>query len=233
MTDTYLMPNKQMAAAMLSPLRTVLTFVLGLSLLLLGFWAVCLFLYFGPWQHDARPLAGLFHSALTTLAPGQPLGHMAGWASEFSAWLHRTLFVVTGIEAMQHAPAVSSPGVARAVETVLAHAAPGFGVVILATQVFGLRLAMLLGMLPLVLLCHLVAQADGHAERVIRRACAGRESATRYHRAKYLQYGALGLLLIVTLCLPVHVDPLRSMLAFALVTALLARMQWAYYKKYL
>jgi integrating conjugative element membrane protein (TIGR03747 family) len=230
--DNVLLPDRQLQAALLAPVRMVLTVVICLAVLLLAFWAVCLFQYFGAWQHDTQALARLFHGAADVMGPGQPLAHMSGWAAWISGWLHHALFVVTGVEGMQHTRVASPAGIGRAIETLIAQAAPFLRVVIVATQVYALRLTLLLGMLPLVLLLYLVARTDGHAERAIRRACAGRESASLYHRAKYARFAALGLLLIGTLCLPVHVDPVLSMLAFAVFTTVLARVQVTYYKKY-
>jgi hypothetical protein len=70
-------------------------------------------------------------------------------------------------------------------------------------------------------------------ERAIRRPCGERESASLYHRAKYLQVVALGLGGVVLLVLP---GPVAWELCAGLIVVLtggLARMQWAFYKKHL
>ena len=56
-----------------------------------------------------------------------------------------------------------------------------------------MRFAILLRFLPLLLLLYAAGTADGLAERAIRRSCGGRESASLYHRAKYLQMAVLAL----------------------------------------
>lgn len=231
---TYILPNQEVSAAVLAPVRWVVTVALAVAMTLVVFWGLCLALYFSAWQQDTAPLMKMFHEALGDINPGQPLAHVAGIAQRMTVWLHQTLFVATGIESMPQATAAVSNVVpfSQAIDGLLARAAPSFHVVIAATQVFGLRLATLLGMLPLAVLAYVVAHVDGNAQRAIRRACAGRESATLYHRMKYLQFALFGALLISTLCLPVHVDPLISMIAFAIATALLTRTQITYYKKY-
>src|SRR5689334_22964059 len=100
MSDTILLPNRQLAAAMLSPVRLVLTFVVGVMTLLLAFWAVCLWLYFSSWNRDTAALSALFDAALSDIAPGRPLAHMGRVAQELTQWLHQTLFVATGLESM-------------------------------------------------------------------------------------------------------------------------------------
>jgi hypothetical protein len=61
------------------------------------------------------------------------------------------------------------------------------------TQLLGVRFAILMRFLPLLLLLYAVGTVDGLTERAIRRSCGGRESASLYHRAKYLQMAVLGL----------------------------------------
>ncbi|MGB5103857.1 MAG: DUF4400 domain-containing protein [Steroidobacteraceae bacterium] len=58
------------------------------------------------------------------------------------------------------------------------------------TQLLGVRAAILARFAPLLLLLYAVGAADGFTQRAIRRACGGRESASLYHRAKYLQLAA-------------------------------------------
>lgn len=229
-TDTYVMPNKQLAAALLAPLRNALTVVLIFGVLLLAFWFVCLSLYFGSWGRDEAHLLALFRDALGDFAPGEPLAHVAGVAKFITDLLHRVLFVATGMDGVH--PANSGGQLDKVVGSLMSQLGPSLRVVIVSTQVFGLRMASLAGMLPLVLLGYVVAHVDGNCERAIRRACAGRESANLYHRAKYMQYGLLGALLMATLCLPMHLDPVITMLLFVCAVTVLARVQWTYYKKY-
>ena len=62
-----------------------------------------------------------------------------------------------------------------------------------STQCLGVRFATLMRFLPLLMLLYVAGTADGLTERGIRRSCGGRESASLYHRAKYLQLVVLGL----------------------------------------
>jgi integrating conjugative element membrane protein (TIGR03747 family) len=106
-------------------------------------------------------------------------------------------------------------------------------VAMIGTQLLGVRLATLALMLPLLLLISVVAIADGLTQRAIRRASGGRESASLYHRAKHLQVAVTGTAVLVFLLWPAPVEWLLVGLLLASVVSLLARMQWAYYRKHL
>jgi integrating conjugative element membrane protein (TIGR03747 family) len=102
-----------------------------------------------------------------------------------------------------------------------------------AIQTFGVRIGLLVTALPLLVLAYIAGWTDGLVERYIRRAGAGRESSSLYHRAKYLQLtgGVLGA--VAFLCAPWHVNLVWMLLPAALFTAWVTRVQWKYYKKYL
>jgi hypothetical protein len=109
----------------------------------------------------------------------------------------------------------------------------GIEAAMVGTQLLGVRAAILARFAPLLLLLYAVGAADGFTQRAIRRACGGRESASLYHRAKYLQLAVLGLggvglllwpgLVRWELCVPIG----------AVLAGGLASVQWAYYKKHL
>ena len=103
----------------------------------------------------------------------------------------------------------------------------------LGTQLLGVRFATFMRFLPLLLVLYMVGTADGLAERAIRRSCGGRESASLYHRAKYLQLVALGLGGLALLVCPGPVAWELCAALIVIVTGGLARMQWAVYKKHL
>ena len=88
-------------------------------------------------------------------------------------------------------------------------------------------------MVPLLVLMYLVAAADGLTQRAIRRACGGRESASLYHRAKHLQVMLLAMGGVLVLIQPVSIDPRLIGVPVALLVGILARLQWACYKKHL
>jgi integrating conjugative element membrane protein (TIGR03747 family) len=106
-------------------------------------------------------------------------------------------------------------------------------VAMLSTQLFSVRLALVLGCLPLLVVAYAAGMIDGLVERYIRSVSAGRESSSLYHRAKFFQLSGGVTLLMGFICLPLPVDPRLILIPGALVIGLLARLQWKYYKKYL
>ena len=93
-----------------------------------------------------------------------------------------------------------------------------------------MRAAILARFAPLLLPFYAVGAADGFSQRAIRRACGGRESASLYHRVKYLQLAVLGLGGVVLLLWPRQVQWELCVLLGALLTSGLPPMQWVYYK---
>ncbi len=114
----------------------------------------------------------------------------------------------------------------------LAHRAE-LEVAMVATQLFGVRVALLVTAVPLLGLLYAVASADGLVQRAIRRSCGGRESSSLYHRAKFLQLLILAGMLALILLPPISLDPRAIWGPGALLMATAARVQWLYYKKYL
>lgn len=103
----------------------------------------------------------------------------------------------------------------------------------IATMVFGVRTANVILLFPLIFLVVLLASVDGMTERMIRRACAGHESATIFRLTRRFAYKllppAIGL---IYLCLPFDMSPGDVLLPGLAVTALLIRTKWKYYKKH-
>jgi integrating conjugative element membrane protein (TIGR03747 family) len=100
-------------------------------------------------------------------------------------------------------------------------------------QIFGVRLAILIGAAPLFLLVWVLGLVDGLTQRSIRRACAGRESSSMYHRAKFFQFAGLATGAMLYLMWPVSIRPEWIVLPLALLIGVLSRVQWTYLKKYL
>jgi integrating conjugative element membrane protein (TIGR03747 family) len=100
-------------------------------------------------------------------------------------------------------------------------------------QGFAVRTAIYASMAPLLALLMVLASVDGFAARAIRRATAGRESASLYHRAKLGQPFVAIMGYIAVLGLPEMSDPHCTLVPLAMLIALLLRTQTAYYKKYL
>ena len=101
------------------------------------------------------------------------------------------------------------------------------------TQLFGVRLATLAMATPLFALIYCASSLDGLVQRAIRRASGGRESASLYHRAKHLQVVLVVTGGAVSLLLPVSIDPRWIWVPGVVGLGVLARLQWAYYKKHL
>lgn len=101
------------------------------------------------------------------------------------------------------------------------------------TYIFAVRTTMYISALPLLVLGGTVGLIDGLMARARRKAVAGRESASVYHRAK------LGLSFIpimgylFCLSVPSIEAPAPLLVPVALAMASLVRLQCAYYKKYL
>jgi fatty acid desaturase len=95
------------------------------------------------------------------------------------------------------------------------------------------RTAILTRFAPLLILLYVVGAADGFTQRAIRRTCGGRESASLYHRAKYLQVALLGLGGAGLLLWPGQVRWELCVPLGAALTGGLASVQWAYYKKHM
>lgn len=101
------------------------------------------------------------------------------------------------------------------------------------TRIYGAKLAMLAASLPLFVVAYLVAMIDGLTARYIRKQGGGRESAFLYHRSKWALVMLLGTAAVFLLLLPLHYSPRWVLPAVAAAVGLMARVQWAYYKKYL
>ena len=115
----------------------------------------------------------------------------------------------------------------------VAAAGGAWAMLVSGTYIFAVRTAMYISALPLLLLGGTIGLVDGLVARARRKAVAGRESASLYHRAK------LGLSFIpimgYLLCLgvPSLDEPVPVLIPVALAMAALVRLQCSYYKKYL
>ena len=103
----------------------------------------------------------------------------------------------------------------------------------LGSYAFAVRSAAYLAMAPALLLACGLGLADGLVLRARRKANAGRESSSLYHRAK------LGFTLVLItgylafLVWPDMPHPATPLVGTAIAGSLLLRLQAAYYKKYL
>lgn len=152
-------------------------------------------------------------------------------AEQFSQASYTGFIKWTGV----HRMALSDSTDTTALVPRLIHRAPEeVAAAMIAAQVFGARLANAVLSFPLVLFVLLLASVDGIAERAIRRACAGHESATVFRLTRRFAYKllppAVGLLY---LCLPYDLTLGTVMLPALAITAVLVRTKWKYYKKHI
>ncbi|MCK6431577.1 MAG: DUF4400 domain-containing protein [Burkholderiaceae bacterium] len=196
----------------------------------------------GPLDHLSGLAAEATHAMdqLTTMAGGalrsatgarhdQPAGSAgADMGQKIGTLLKDMVPRATARDAQASPPDAAPPG-----DQPPQHAtSPAQDVAGLAAQLAALRVVAIVGMLPLLLLAYGVGVADGHTERLIRRACAGREMATIYHASKHAMNGLLMLFALGYGAYPGAVDTTAVMLFMAAIVAVIARTQWAAYKKY-
>ena len=218
------------------PLNLVFSLALGLAALLLCAWILDWVFVFKIWPQEIERLRELLaHDLGQGVAFAARQGAGPGAITVPANALYSMVFEATGIHDMgtrfANGAALSIPDTIMR-RSYVAHR-EGIEAAMVGTQLLGVRAAILARFAPLLVLLYAVGAADGFAQRAIRRACGGRESAGLYHRAKYLQVAVLGLggvgLLLWPgpvwweLCLPIG----------AVLAAGLASVQWAYYKKHM
>ena len=225
-----------LAGVLLSPLKVLFSLTLGLTILLLCAWIIDWVFVFNFWPQGIERLRGLLaHELAHGIALSAKQGASAGVITAPANALYAIVFEATGIHdmgaqfAVRSALSIPDTIVRRsyvshreAIETAM-----------LGTQLLGVRAAILARFAPLLLLLYVVGAADGLAQRAIRRDCGGRESASLYHRAKYLQLAVLGLGGLALLMWPVQVQWQLCGPLSAFLTGGLASVQWAYYKKHM
>ena len=177
--------------------------------LLLAAWVIAGILVFKIWADGIQPLEVAI--ATTAAAADGPYGlpflraQGVGWANS----LYHALFVAPSIEQIITADPQRLAPFDQTVQRFFVSMLPALQVAMLATKLYGLRLALWLSAMPPVALGYAVGMIDGLVERSIRRYSGGRESATLYHRAKYAIAGVVGLSLFVYVCVPVTFEPRR------------------------
>jgi len=187
-----------LAGVLLSPLKLMFALGMGLVGILLVAWSIDGVFVSRIWPDGLDRLRSVLAEDLghgIALAARQ--GHGAGEITGPANFLYGLVFEANGIHDMglhfADGAALSIPDTVvrrsylvnrEAIETAM-----------VGTQLLGVRFATLMRFLPLLLLLlfYAVGTVDGLTERAIRRSCGGRESASLYHRAKYLQMVVLGL----------------------------------------
>jgi len=222
--------------ALLAPLKSVLAVVLLGALITFAAWVIDWIWVFKVWP-DGIDRLKLVLAADLERASG--LAYWQGWLpdviAESANFLYGVVFKLTGIHGMAVRFAEGAP--LSIPDTIVRNTynsnREAVEVAMIGTQLLGVRLATMLLVAPTVFLLYVVAAADGLTQRVIRRACGGRESASIYHRGKHLQVVLLAVTGGLCLLVPVSIDPRVLWWPAAVAAAVLTRMQWAFYKKHL
>ena len=224
------------AGALLAPLKLGCLLMLTLVGILVVAWIVDWTFVFKVWPEGVGRLKGILAADLArTLELAEWQGEVPSVVTGTANFLYGLVFGVTGIHDMglrfAAGAALSIP------DTIVRNSylanIDAIEVAMIGTQLLGVRLVPLAMMAPLLMLMYLVAAADGLTQRAIRRACGGRESASLYHRAKHLQVMLMALGGVLVLIQPISIDPRQVGVPVALLVGILARLQWACYKKHL
>ena len=224
------------SGALFAPLRWVF-YLLMLSLaLILAAWIVDWVFVFRVWPDGLAKLQAILTDDLARTARlGSEYYDVTQFAMRSANVLYEGLFGITGVHDMgsrfADGAALSIPD--TIIRNTYVANFQAIQVAMIGTQLFGIRLAVLLAFSPLLVLTYAAAMADGLVERSIRRAGGGNESANIYHRAKYLQVALVASISALCLLLPASVDFREIVLPGSALLAMLARYQWAYYKKHL
>ena len=224
------------AGALLAPLKIGFVLLLGWVGIVVVAWIVDWTFVFKVWPEGIDRLKGILAADLArALKLAEWQGGVLGVVTGTANFVYGLVFGVTGIHDMglrfAQGAALSIP------DTIVRNSylanIDAIEVAMIGTQLLGVRLVTLAMMAPLLMLVYLVAAADGLTQRAIRRACGGRESASLYHRAKHLQVMLLAMGGVLVLIQPVSIDPRLVGVPVALLVGILARLQWACYKKHL
>jgi len=225
-----------LAGVLLGPLKLILGLAVGLVVLLVCAWIVDWVFVFKIWPQGIERLRELLADDLARgIALAARQGADASVITAPANALYWTMFEVSGIDDMGRQFAGDSP--LSIPDTALRRAyvthRTAIEVAMVGTQLLGVRAAILVRFVPLLALFYLVGAADGVSRRAIRRSGGGRESASLYHRAKYLQLAVLGLGGSALLMWPGTVVWAVCAVLLAVLIGCLAGVQWAHYKKHL
>jgi integrating conjugative element membrane protein (TIGR03747 family) len=224
------------AGALFAPLKLGFVLLLSLVGIVVVAWIVDWIFVLKVWPEGVGRLKGILAADLARAI------ELAEWQNGVSKavtgtanFMYGLVFGVTGIHdmGMRFAEGAELSIPDTIVRTAYLANTDAIEVAMIGTQLLGVRLATLAMMSPLVVLVYLVAAADGLTQRAIRRACGGRESASLYHRAKHLQVMLLAMGGVLVLIQPVSIDPRLVGVPVAFLVGILARLQWACYKKHL
>lgn len=225
-----------LAGVLLGPFKLALVVAMGSVAILVLSWIVDWVFVLKVWPEGVQRLRSILAA---DLASGIDLAVRQGWTVDMIAgvanWLYAVIFRATGVHDMglrfaEGAPLSIPDTIVRGSYIAYHDAIEG---AMIGTQLLGVRVAALVLMLPLLIVTYLVAAADGLSQRAMRRVSGGRESASLYHRAKHMQVAIAGTAVLAVLVWPAPVCWRFVGLQSAAALGVLARIQWAYYKKHL
>lgn len=220
----------------LAPVKAALGGVLLFATLLLTAWTMDWVMVTWVWPDGIGQLKWIL---ARDLALAMELADRQSGRPEFVSGavnlLYGLIFKLTGIHetGMQFAQSAALSIPDNIVRTIYHTHHDKIQVAMLGTQLIGVRLCLVLMFAPVLVLAYSVALTDGWAQRAIRRASGGRESASLYHRAKRLGYGVAATLIFGGILLPGAMELGEFVLPVCLMLLVLTRVQWTYYKKHL
>jgi hypothetical protein len=227
--------DQVMVSVLLGPLKLVAVVALcGVGLLLYA-WAVD-WVYANHVGFDGgyRLRSTLSEDLVLASALAREQGIAPDWVTSAANGLYRLVFGLTGI--LRMGVEFSEPSPLSIPDTVVRNFYRthwnDIEVLMISTQLMGVRLGALALIAPLLVIAYLVGAIEGLTERAVRKACGGVESSGLYHRGKYALVGILGAMLLVVIGWPTPVDFRGIALVVAGGVALAARLQWSYYKKF-
>jgi len=216
--------------ALASPYVWIYSTMIGLFLVFVWMVLVNVTFMYSVWPEGAglqTITAILEHDTL--FAP-QPL------ANRLADWSYATLFKFSGIDGLLVA-ATTPDAKLSALDATLVNGfllphTEGIAIFMQSVRLVGIRFAIVVDVLAIILPLLAAALVDGLVQRHVRRECAGRESSSLYHRAKYFQLVGWLLVTMMYVTMPINIDP-RWLFAWATIAALLIFVQTKFYKKYL
>jgi len=104
---------------------------------------------------------------------------------------------------------------------------------IAVTQVFAVRLSILILAIPVIVLALVAGFTDGLVQRDLRRWGGGRESSFLYHHAKKMVIPAIFSAWVIYLAIPISVHPSFIIVPFTLMAGIAMAVTTSTFKKYL
>jgi len=180
-----------------------------------------------------REVAYLNRNFKRSIVTSSPAGLARGFADTSYRWLFLRPGLAGLLRRLEARPPSSEPGWFSLLRTGYAPVSRYVLAAMYISQLFAVRLAVIVLALPAFLLFGLVALAEGLAKRDLRRWGGGRESSFVYHYAKRALAPVIILPVVVYLALPVSLHPSWVFLPFAALFAFALVITTTTFKKYI